>query len=198
MASIGLRYPVYAPLTENDEAGTYQYGVGKVAAKAINVEMNLNIAESVLYADDAAAESVKEFIDGTLTFTADDLDATVRADWLGNTTESVTIDTETIDVLVSKDEDMPGYFGFGFIVPKIKNKVRMYRAIILPKIQFREPNESAETKGQQINWQTPQIEGRIFRRVDGSWKREITVSSLATAKAWLAQELNIEGGEGGV
>jgi len=200
MASIGLRYPVYAPLTEDDMAGTFQYGIGKVAAKAINVEMNLNIAESILYADDTAAESVKEFIDGTFTFTADDLDETVKADWLGNTTETVTVNTEQVNVLVSKDEDMPGYFGFGFIVPKIKNKVRLYRAIILPKIQFREPNESAETKGQQINWQTPQIEGRIFRRVDGVWKKEITVNSLATAKAWLAQELNIAaegGGEGG-
>lgn len=200
MASIGLRYPVYAPLTENEEAGTFQYGNGKIAAKAINVEMNINIAESILYADDTAAESIKEFIDGTLTFTADDLDAEVRGDWLGNTTEKVSIGEEEIDVLVSTDEDMPGYFGFGFIVPKIKNNTRLYRAIIFPKIQFKEPNESAETKGQQINWQTPQIEGRIFRRVDGVWKKEITVNSLATAKAWLAQELNIAaegGGEGG-
>ena len=191
MALIGLRYPVYAPLTEDETAGTCNYEQGKVAAKAVRVDMSLNIAESVLYADDAAAESIREFIDGTITFTADDLDASVRKDWLGNKTETVTVDSEEVEVLVSGEEDNPGYFGFGFIVPKIKNNTRFYRAVIYLKVQFSEPNETAETKGQQINFQTPTIEGRVFRRIDGNWKKEITVSSLATAKAWLAQELNI-------
>lgn len=191
MATIGLRYPVYAPLTEDEAAGTHSYTAGKVAAKAIKVDMSLNIAESKLPADDNTSESVREFIDGKLTFTADDLDSSVRKDWLGNTTESVTVDTQPVEVLVSKESDTPGYFGFGFILTKIKNKVRLYRAIIYTKVQFGEPSESAETKGQQINWQTPTIEGTIFRRVDGAWKREITVNSLETAKAWLKQELNI-------
>ena len=195
MAKIGLRYPVYAPLTEDETAGTFQYGNGKVAAKAINVEVNLNISESVLYADDVAAESIKEFINGTITFGADDLSADVKKDLLGNTTETTTIGEEQVEVLISKDEDSPGYFGFGFIIPKIKNKVRWYRAIIFPKVQFKEPNETAETKGEQINWQTPTIEATLFRRIDGQWKREITVNSLDTAKAWLANELNIGTGE---
>lgn len=191
MPVIGLRYPVYAPLTEDDLAGTYTYGTGKIAAKAVKVDMNLNISESIFYADDTAAESVREFIDGTMSFTADDLEQSVRKDWLGNTVETATVGTEQVEVLVSKDEDTPGYFGFGFILPKIKNKTRLYRAIIYTKVQFGEPNESAETKGQNISWQTPTIEGKIFRRIDGVWKKEITTNSLATARAWLAQELNI-------
>lgn len=191
MAVIGLRYPVYAPLTEDEVAGTSTYGTGKVAAKAIKVDMSLNIAESTLYADDTVAESVREFIDGTISFTADDLDQSVRKDWLGNTTETSTVGTEQVDVLVSKDGDTPGYFGFGFILSGVKNKTRQYRAIVYTKVQFGEPNESAETKGQNISWQTPTIEGKIFRRIDGVWKKEITTTSLATAKAWLAQELNI-------
>lgn len=191
MATIGLRYPIYAPLTEDEATGVATYASGKIAGKAIKVDMSLNIAESTLHADDNASESVKEFIDGKITFKPDDLENSVKKDWLGNTTESVTINTEQVEVLVSKDSDKQGYFGFGFILPKIKNNVRLYRAIIYTKVQFGEPNESAETKGQQINWQTPVIEGKLFRRADGQWKREITVSSLATAKAWLAQELKI-------
>lgn len=198
MPIIGLRYPVYSPLTEDDVAGSFTYGIGKIAAKAVKVDMSLNIAESVFYADDTAAESVREFIDGTMTFTADDLEQTVRKDWLDNKTKTVTVGTEEVEVLISSEEDTPGYFGFGFILPKLKNKTRLYRAVIYTKVQFGEPNESAETKGQQINWQTPTIQGKLFRRIDGEWKQEITVSSLKTARAWLAQELNIGGGEGEV
>lgn len=191
MAQIGLRYPVYAPLTEDESAGTYEYGVGKVAAKAIRVDISLNIADAPLYADDGIAERAREFTDGTMNFTPDDLPIETKAEWLGSTIEEETVGEKTVKVLKSNTEDQPGYFGFGFILPKIKNNARQYRAVILTKIQFTEPNESAETKGQNISWQTPAIEGKIMRRVDGNWKEEITVDSLTLAKAWLAQKLNI-------
>ena len=197
MAQIGLRYPVYAPLVEDEAAGTYTYGTGKVAAKAISVEMSLNIADAPLYADDGIAERAREFIDGTLTFTPDDLTDEVRAEWLGSQVEGETLNGETVNVLKSTTQDMPGYFGFGFIVPKVKNNVRKYRAILFAKVQFAEPNESAQTKGENISWQTPSIEGKIMRRVDETWKEEITVDSLAVAKAWLAQKLNIGSGGNG-
>lgn len=190
MASIGLRYPVYAPLIEN-ENDTFSYNAGKVAAKAIKVDTKLTVSDEPLYADDGVSERVREFIDGTMTFTPDDLSPEVRADWLGNDISEETIGDETVEVLTSSTEDTSGYFGFGFYVPKIVNKVRMYRAIVYTKVQFGEPDESAETKGQKITWQTPSIEGKMMRRNDGKWKREVTVSSIATAVAWLKSELNI-------
>lgn len=191
MAQIGLRYPMYAPLIEDETSRTFEYGDGKVAAKAIRVDMNLNVVDSPLYADDGVAERLREFIDGTMTFTPDDLSPEVRGDWLGNKTEEETVGEETVDVLDSSTDDLPGYFGFGYIIPKVKNKVRCYRAIFFPKVQFGEPNETAETKGENITWQTPAIEGKIMRRIDGKWKREITVTSLDTAVNWLRKHLNV-------
>ena len=191
MAQIGLRYAVSAPLTEDEQAGTFTYGTGKVVAKAIRVEMNLNIADAPLYADDDIAERVREFVDGDISFTPDDIDDETKAEWLGSEIVEETVGTDTVDVLVSNTEDLPGYHGFGFIIPKVKNNVRKYRAVLFTKVQFAEPNETAETKGQSINWQTPAITGKIMRRIDGNWKEEITVDSLATAKAWLASKLNI-------
>ena len=198
MAQIGLRYPVYALLTEDEANGTYTYGTGKVAAKAIKVEMSLNIADAPLYADDGIAERVREFIDGTLNFTPDDLSDEVKSDWLGSEIKEETIDDEgtKVSVLKSTTQDMPGYFGFGFIVPKVKNNVREYRAILFAKVQFAEPNESAQSKGESISWQTPGIEGKIMRRVDEVWKEEITADTLAKAKAWLNKRLNIGAGSG--
>lgn len=191
MAQIGLRYPVYAPLTEDEATGTYTYGAGKIAAKAISVEMSLNIADAPLYADDGIAERVREFIDGTLNFTPDDLSDEVKAEWLGSKVEEETVGDETVKVLKSSTEDQPGYFGFGFIVPKIKGNARKYRAILFAKVQFAEPNESAQTKGENISWQTPSIEGKIMRRVDETWKEEATFNTLEQAKDWLNKKLNI-------
>ncbi|WP_027628114.1 hypothetical protein [Ruminiclostridium cellobioparum] len=190
MASIGLRYPAYAPLTEN-ENGTYSYGPGKIAAKAIKVDMKLTVSDEPLYADDGVAERVREFVEGSMIFTPDDLKPEVRAEWLNNTLEEKTVESETVKELSSTTEDTPGYFGFGVYVPKIVGGVRMYRAILFAKIQFGEPDESMETKGQKITWQTPAIEGKMMRRNDGVWKKEVTVSSIATAVAWLKSELNI-------
>lgn len=185
MAQIGLRYPMYAPLTEDETSRTFEYGDGKVAAKAIRVDINLNVSDSPLYADDEVAERVREFIDGTITFTPDDLPLEVRGDWLGNQTDEETVGDETVEVLDSSTDDLPGYFGFGYIIPKIKRGVRYYRAIFFPKVQFGEPNETVETKGESITWQTPAIEGKIMRRIDTKWKREITSTSLDTALNWL-------------
>lgn len=191
MAQIGLRYAVYSPLTEDDTAGTFTYGAGKVAAKAIRADVSLNIADAALYADDGVAERVKEFIDGTITFTPDDLDGSVKADWYGNEIEEETVDTKTIQVLKSNEKDQPGFQGFGYIIPKIKNNVRKYRAIFFTKVQFGESNETAETKGSTVTYQTPAVVGSIMRRNDGEWKEEATVDSLATAMAWLKTKLNI-------
>lgn len=191
MAQIGLRYAVSAPLTEDEAAGTFTYGTGKVVAKAIRVDIKLNISDSPLYADDDVSERVREFVDGDIDFTPDDIDDETKAEWLGSEIVEETVGTDTVDVLVSNTEDLPEYHGFGFIIPKVKNNVRKYRAVLFTKVQFAEPNETAETKGQNINWQTPAITGKIMRRVDGNWKEETTVASLSTAKAWLAKKLNI-------
>jgi len=191
MPQIGLRYPMYAPLVEDETAKTYSYGDGKVAAKAVSVNWNLNISDNKFYADDGISESEKVFESGTMTFTPDDLSLETKADWLGNELEEETVGEETIKVLKSKGTDSPGYFGFGFVIPKIKNKVRQYRAILFTKVQFGEPDETAETKGESINWQTPAIEGNVMRRIDEAWKEEITVTSLDTALAWLRGKLNV-------
>lgn len=191
MAAIGLQYCAYAPLTENEEAGTYSYGIGKRGRKMMKADIKLNISKSPLYADDNIAEYAREFIDGEININQDELTSTMKKDFLGNTARNVVVGEETIEEIVSTDTDTPPYVGFGFIQPKIIDKVRMYRAIFYKKVQFGEPDESGETKGQSINWQTPTIVGTIMRALDGEWKEEITVSSLATAIAWLTQKLNL-------
>ena len=191
MAGIGLQYCVYAPLTEDEVAGTYTYGTGKRGRKMIKADVKINTTKSSLYGDDGVGESVREFTDGEVTINQDDLTGTMKKDLLGNEIKSVTIDTKTVEEVISKDTDTPPFVGFGYIQSKMIDKVRQYRAIFLTKVQFGEPDDSAETKGQSINWQTPVIAGTIMRRNDGNWKEEVTVPTLETAITWLKDKANI-------
>ena len=191
MAAIGLRYLAYAPLTEDPVAGTFEYGTGKVGRKMINANISLNISDTPLYADDNVAERVKEFIDGTIAIGQDELTDTMRTDFLGNVSADETVGEATVKKVTSSDADTPPMLGVAFIQTKIIDNVRKYRVILLAKTQFGEPNETGETKGQNIAWQTPTISGTIMRRVDGAWKEEITADSLATAVAWIKGKFNM-------
>ena len=66
MATIGLDRLFYAPITEA-ESGIETYGKPLQLAKAISADLSVELAEATLYADDGAAEIVKEFKSGKLT-----------------------------------------------------------------------------------------------------------------------------------
>lgn len=72
MATIGLDRLYYAKITEN-ENGEEIYDMPVPLAKAITAELSVELAEATLYADDGAAEVVKEFQSGTLTLGVADI-----------------------------------------------------------------------------------------------------------------------------
>ena len=59
MATIGLDMLHYAKITE-DENGNESYGTPQKLAKAMSADLSVELAEATLYADDGAAEIVKE------------------------------------------------------------------------------------------------------------------------------------------
>ena len=61
MATIGLDKLYYATITEAPLTGEETYGTPVMLAKAISAELSVELAEATLYADDGAAEVVKEF-----------------------------------------------------------------------------------------------------------------------------------------
>ena len=67
MATIGLDKLYYAKITE-DASGEETYASPVQLAKAMTAELSVELAEATLYADDGAAEIVKEFKICTLSF----------------------------------------------------------------------------------------------------------------------------------
>ena len=169
MATIGLDKLYYAKITEA-ENGEETYGKPSQLAKAMSADLSVELAEATLYADDGAAEIVKEFKSGKLTLGIDDIGATVASDLSG-----ATIDANGVIVSTSEDGGTPVAVGF-----RAKKSNGKYRYFWLYRVKFGIPAANMATKGDYITFSTPTIEGTILRRNKADargkhpWKAEVT------------------------
>lgn len=169
MATIGLDKLYYAKITEA-ENGEETYGKPTQLAKAMSADLSVELAEATLYADDGAAEIVKEFKSGKLTLGIDDIGATVASDLSG-----ATIDANGVIVSASEDGGTPVAVGF-----RAKKSNGKYRYFWLYRVKFGIPAANMATKGDNITFSTPTIEGTILRRNKADtrgkhpWKAEVT------------------------
>ena len=176
MATIGLDKLYYAKITE-DEAGEETYETPVPLAKAMTAELSVELAEATLYADDGAAEVVKEFQSGTLTLGIDDIGVTVAQDLTG-----AKIDDN--QVLISASEDGGAPVAIGFRAKKANGK---YRYFWLYRVKFGIPATNLTTKGESIEFSTPTIEVTVKRRnkVDGQgkhpWKAGVSEDSVGVS-----------------
>ena len=169
MATIGLDKLYYAKITES-ETGDETYATPAQLAKAISADLSVELAEATLYADDGAAEIVKEFKSGTLSLGIDDIGAAVASDLTGSS-----IDAN--GVVISRSEDGGAPVAIGFRAKKANGKYKYYW---LYRVKFGIPATTLATKGDSITFSTPTIEGTVLRRnkVDAQgkhpWKAEAT------------------------
>ena len=169
MATIGLDKLYYATITD-DENGEEIYGTPTQLAKAISAELSVELAEATLYADDGAAEIVKEFKNGTISLGVDDIGSATAAALTG-----VTVDTNNVVVSTSEDGGDPVAVGF-----RAKKSNGKYKYYWLYRVKFGIPATNLATKGDSITFSTPTIEGTVLRRnkpdTSGKhpWKAEVT------------------------
>jgi phi13 family phage major tail protein len=186
MATIGLDRLYYSKITE-DANGEETYAVPAVLAKAITAELSVELVEAILYADDGAAEVVKDFNSGTLTLGMDDIGPTVAADLTGASTDDN-------GVLISASENVSAPVAVGFRAQKANGT---YRYFWLYRVKFGLPETNLQTKADSITFSTPTIEGTVMRRnkLDGlgkhPWKAEVTEGdpgvSSTTITGWFTE-----------
>ena len=181
MATIGLDKLYYSLITE-DANGNETYDTPVQLAKAISADLSIEVNEAILYADDGQAAAVKEFKNGTISLGIDDIGKSVAAALCG-----ATIDKN--GVLISRSEDVTQYVAIGFRARMANGKYKYYW---LYRVLFGIPTANLATKGDSISFQTPTIEGTIFRRnkVDAKglhpWKAELTEdgTNATTIASW--------------
>jgi len=186
MATIGLDKLYYSKITE-DASGNETYATPVALAKAIKADLSVELAEATLYADDAAAEVVKEFKQGKLSLGVDDIGITAAQALTG-----AIVDDN--NVLVSASEDGGSPVAIGFRAKKGNGK---YRYFWLYRIIFGVPATNLATKGDSITFSTPTIEGTVIRRnkEDGQgnhpWKAEVNENDsgvpASVITGWYAQ-----------
>lgn len=178
MATIGLDKLYYSKITE-DSNGEETYSTPLVLAKAITAELSVELVEAILYADDGAAEVVKDFNSGTLTLGVDDIGPTAAADLTGASTDDN-------GVLISASENVGTPVAVGFRAKKANGT---YRYFWLYRIKFDLPATNLQTKADSITFSTPTIEGTVMRRnkLDAfgkhPWKAEVTEGDAGVASA---------------
>lgn len=199
MAGIGL-YGVYyskATVSSSDGSVTGYSGV-QTMGKAINVSFEPNdVDTNNLYANNGIAESdTANGSGGTLTFTLDRLTEDAAADLYGltKTSSSVTVNSTTVSGTgfdYSGDEQA-NPVGVGFIIWGQENNNREHhKAVIYRNVTFKMPSISAQTLGESIEWQTPELEGTVIgKEGDGThaWFKTREFSSQAAAIQYITDE----------
>lgn len=172
MAKVGYRKPYYKLL------GTEGTAEAKSAGMGVRCEVTINAPETKLYADDGVAESVREFVDGSITAEFDDILPDVMADLTGAKAGSG-------NELIFNADDVPPFVRFGYINKRIKNSLASWRVTMYYKVQFSTPGDSSETKGQNTTFKTDSLSGSIFRDDAGNWKYQKDFATLSEAETAL-------------
>lgn len=162
MAQIGLTNLWYGLLTEADD-GTPSYSGAKSFGKAVSAKVDVSTNDASLYADDALAESDSSFQSAKVTLGVADDDMTVFAEILGHKV------AESGGEMVRNADDAAPWIGLGRVVTKVKDGKRQYKGEFLYKCKFSEPSQEDETKGDSVDFSTPEIEGTAAALANGDW-----------------------------
>lgn len=185
----GFSKPYVALYAESN--GTITYSDGQLLARGVDVTISPESSDdNNFYADNIIAESEGgRFTGGTLELTVDGLlTATKRlifglpaADQQGWTA-------------FGDDMEVP-YVGVGYIARTQSDGAVKYIPTVLAKCRFNQPEDSAATQEEEIDWQTQTLEAVIMRGDDANhnWKFEGNeYDTEAAAEAALKTKLGIE------
>lgn len=155
MAFVGMKYVVAARIKGDTVAGQMpEYENGMVVGRAIGADVTYNRATNTLKADDVDAESDNSLQGGTLRINVDDMEDEAQAAFLN---QEVNENGEYDEL----GEASP-YIGIGYIrVRRFKGETS-YVAYWIFKAQVGINSESAATKQDTIQWQTPTLEGNMM------------------------------------
>ena len=161
MAAIGMRYPVYAPITTYTEGSAITYGNGAQVCHAIAATVTPNRRDNPLYGNDTKIENDKGLTDYTIAFEGDKVPLAMRAALLGETAVSNTATPPVVTHYEVTDVNPP-YVGFGYMRVLMENNVTKYESFWFHRVQFAIDSEESNTKKENIDWGTFRLTGTGF------------------------------------
>lgn len=192
MAFVGLLYAVAAPIQTEADGQAITYGKGQVIGGMMTAEISYTRNSNPLYADDRVMEEDNSITGGTIKMGVDDVNDDARVMMLGDVKEGDAGE----EVYHETGESAP-YVGTGYIRVRRKDNKTNYIAYWVHKAIFGIGTESAKTKGQNIEWQTPMLEGSIMgvknnAALQTRFRERRTFTKESEARAWLNKKAGIE------
>lgn len=198
MAGIGMYGVYYSKATIANGVVTGYAGV-QTMGKAISASFEPSTPDdNPLYANNAVAENDSSGASGgTLTLTLDRLTQEAVADLYGLTVEDVEVTVgETPGTQVEgtalkyTGTEQSAPVGVAFIRQNQVDGVRNHEVILYRRATFSMPADSAQTMGESIEWQTPEIEGTVMGlEGDGTnaWFEQVIFPTQEAAIAYITQ-----------
>lgn len=181
MAFIGLRKPYVAKYNR----ATKTYSDGFRYSHAVSMNVTPNYAEASLYGDDVQTEYEKEFVNAAVSLGTTHTPIQAADTMFGHTVNG--------NKVTYKTTDEANYVGVGTIAPEKIDGVKKYVALIIKCAKFTDPTDDFATKGDQIQFKTPTINGSaIAADNDGNWKETQVFDTEAEAETYVAGYLNVE------
>lgn len=159
---IGLRNLVYAILDNDPESGgVASYQAPKRVPGIISANLTANASAESLFADDGAYDTAATTGQLQLELNIAEIPLSTVSEWLGS--------SKSGGILTDKGGDVAPWVAVGFKTLKSNGK---YRYVWFLKGKFSVPDESNETKGDAINFQTDTITATFVKRdCDDAWRK---------------------------
>lgn len=196
MAYIGMRSPVFAPITDETPGSAITYGSGMVIGTAVGADLTFEIQDNEDRGDDIVVETDDGINGYTGTLETNNISKEGRAAVLGWTAKTTTSNNETVVTHYEVGSGASPAGGWGFIRVKMEDGVRTYEAFWFHKGRFNASNIKASTKPKQIEWNHPSLSVKgIGVVLDSSgeekWFDWMEFSGESAAKTWLYGRANI-------
>ena len=175
----GYSKPIIAKYSAT--GGTVSYTDGQLLARGVSQSTSIETADNNdFYADNIVAETeTGTFSGGTLSLTVDGLKQNAEKLIMG----IATVDTTTGLLAYGDGQKIPDV-GYGAVIEYQSDGDTFYTPFILPRVQFSQIDNSANTREDTTDWQTQELSATIKRAEDTNrnWKY-IGGDTLTTEKA---------------
>ena len=184
MAQIGLKNIYYAILTADTasnsgdggggSSGSTTYDTPKKIGNAVSVDINPTTNTANLYGDDMAVATDISLNEISLTIETTDIPLEDQAALLGHTYSD--------GQLIAKGSDTAPNVALLFESEKHDGGIRCVKLL---KGKFAPSQETINTKGENLEYQVPQLTGTfVARQSDGAWKIVKDFAAGADTSSW--------------
>ena len=172
MAQIGLKNLYYAVMTIGS-GGAESYGTPKKIGHAVSVDINPTTETASLYGDDMAVATDVAMKEVTVTIETTDIPLEDQAALLGHTYSN--------GELTASMSDVAPYVALLFESQKHDGGIRCVKLL---KGKFAPSQETINTKGERLEYQTPSLEGTFVAAASGAWKIIKDFAEDANTSSW--------------